>query len=650
MTRRRSNRLALGAGLAATLLATNLSAGAGVAQAETPTCASGFTALTVADETVCELRFTETGSTTWTPPGDLASVDVLVVGGGGGGGFGAYGNGTDIAFGGGGGGGGQVAIQTGVALSGDVSVTVGAGGTGGRNSGTSAPPTDGSSSSFGTITAAGGGAAAPFPSTTDPGAAGGSSGTNTGGSGFYYDTGLATAGGGGAGAGASGRSARLGTATAQPGSGGIGVQPTTGEFAGMTRTFEDCDPEDGCETRTVLASFGDGGGGGAGETLAGGNPATAFGGVWNGTVEDFSRGSSPAGRGDNGFATASSNLDAVPNFGGGGGGGGTTRAASVGDGGNGGAGVVILRYQLGELPAAPVWTTGATLPNATAGSAYSQVLTATGSPTPTYAFAEGELPAGLVFDADTNTVSGTTTTAGTFTFTVTASNSEGSVDRTFSLTIDRSTNVSTDRTVVREGESATLTISGVPTRLCAVWLNGVLLDVDFLGDSEGGTIPWSGLMSPEDTVDKVLVIRCYAVDFVAGANPSLDDPFESGVTITFEASVSYSAQGYFAPVDRGVHNTIKGGNSVPLKFRVFDGETEITDPAILTFRMTQIPCTNEPVDAIEQVVSGATALKYDPVARQFIQTWRTPKQPGKCYTVSHWIGETQLVSAQFKLR
>jgi hypothetical protein len=70
-------------------------------------------------------------------------------------------------------------------------------------------------------------------------------------------------------------------------------------------------------------------------------------------------------------------------------------------------------------PTAPVVTT-ATLPNATAGSSYSQALTATaGTGSYTWTIASGLLPTGLTLAA-TGVISGIPTSAGTSTFTVTA--------------------------------------------------------------------------------------------------------------------------------------------------------------------------------------------------------------------------------------
>ena len=100
--------------------------------------------------------FTTVGSTTWTAPAYVTSVEYLVVGGGGGGG-GAYDTGSA-----GGGGGGLVLTGTLSTTPGNIySIVVGAGGAGGIGSSPSPPNetagSNGSDSIFDIITAYGGG-------------------------------------------------------------------------------------------------------------------------------------------------------------------------------------------------------------------------------------------------------------------------------------------------------------------------------------------------------------------------------------------------------------------------------------------------------------------------------------------------------------
>ena len=93
----------------------------------------------------------------------------------------------------------------------------------------------------------------------------------------------------------------------------------------------------------------------------------------------------------------------------------------------------------------------ASLPDATAETAYSQTLTASGGTAPyTYAVTLGALPAGLTLSS-AGVISGTPTASGSFSFTVTVTDSSGSkATATYSLTVNAGT--------------ATLTFSAVPAQ------------------------------------------------------------------------------------------------------------------------------------------------------------------------------------------
>ncbi|MBB3609589.1 putative Ig domain-containing protein [Rhizobium sp. BK602] len=82
----------------------------------------------------------------------------------------------------------------------------------------------------------------------------------------------------------------------------------------------------------------------------------------------------------------------------------------------------------------------ATLPSGTAGTAYSQTITASGGTSPySYSLSAGSLPVGVSFSS-AGVLSGTPTTAGTFNFTVTATDGNSFTgSRAYSLTIDAPT-------------------------------------------------------------------------------------------------------------------------------------------------------------------------------------------------------------------
>ena len=100
----------------------------------------------------------------------------------------------------------------------------------------------------------------------------------------------------------------------------------------------------------------------------------------------------------------------------------------------------------------------------------------------------------------------------------------------------------------------------------------------------------------------------------------------------------------------GVWNTVRGGSTVPLKFEVFAGTTELTDTSIVTFTVNQIVCGTQTVtDDIEMTTTGGTALRYSD--GQFIQNWQTPKgKAGTCYRVTLTTADGSDISANFKLK
>jgi hypothetical protein len=124
-----------------------------------------------------------------------------------------------------------------------------------------------------------------------------------------------------------------------------------------------------------------------------------------------------------------------------------------------------------------------------------------------------------------------------------------------------------------------------------------------------------------------------------------------------EASSKIQTPGSAAllPAATTVWNTVKNGSTVPFKFNVFvsSGGTELTNVAdVIGFTATKVGCTagaEDPVD-VEFVTTGATALRYDTTAHQFIQNWQTPKGAGSCYRVTMMAKDGSTISAFFKTK
>jgi len=222
--------------------------------------------------------FTATTTCDWSVPVGVTRVDVLVVGGGGGGG-------NDS---GGGGAGGGINYQSNYAVSGTITIVIGAGGNGSTNLHQPADSGDtGSASSFGSLTAAGG-----------PG------GTN-----FRSDSGNTPGGASISGYGAGGMSSYCngGTCSSPANDGKPGGDGYLSTILGSTTYF---------------------GGGGGGGGWAGQAPNGGAGGAGGG------------GAGANGSSVGTSG---TANTGGGGG----ASAAQAYAGGSGGSGIVIVRFLAG---------------------------------------------------------------------------------------------------------------------------------------------------------------------------------------------------------------------------------------------------------------------------------------------------------------
>lgn len=102
---------------------------------------------------------------------------------------------------------------------------------------------------------------------------------------------------------------------------------------------------------------------------------------------------------------------------------------------------------------------------------------------------------------------------------------------------------------------------------------------------------------------------------------------------------AWTSNGFFQPVDmNNVLNTIRAGQTVPLKFELFSGTTELTSiSAVNPLAYAEVSCTalaNSMTDDIETTVTGGTALRYDTTAGQYIYNWKTPSTAGKCYRVT----------------
>jgi hypothetical protein len=117
---------------------------------------------------------------------------------------------------------------------------------------------------------------------------------------------------------------------------------------------------------------------------------------------------------------------------------------------------------------------------------------------------------------------------------------------------------------------------------------------------------------------------------------------------------AWEMYGFYRPVDmNGVWNTVKGGSTVPLKFEVFAGSLELTDPSVIVQPLlaTRVACSTGATDAIEELAAaGSTVLRYDTTDGQFIYNWKTPRSPATCYKVTMSSTSGSSLTAYFQLK
>ena len=117
----------------------------------------------------------------------------------------------------------------------------------------------------------------------------------------------------------------------------------------------------------------------------------------------------------------------------------------------------------------------------------------------------------------------------------------------------------------------------------------------------------------------------------------------------------WTTKGFYQPVDMGdVLNTVKNGSTVPIKFELFSGTTELTSTSAVSSVLAKpVNCTaftGDPEDPIETVTTGGTVLRYDATGGQFIFNWQTPKKINTCYNLTMTATDGSTITAYFKLK
>ncbi len=176
-----------------------------------------------------------------------------------------------------------------------------------------------------------------------------------------------------------------------------------------------------------------------------------------------------------------------------------------------------------------------------------------------------------------------------------------------------------------------------------------------------GTVPAAPTCTADDTLSLLNENGCRVSGYSAAVGShtmtasATDNAGNLGTATRSYTVLPWTLKGFYAPVDmNGVLNTVKGGSTVPLKFEIFAGATELTTTdAMESFKVGSIPCATlagTPTDDIELYSTGGTSLRYDTTGGQFIQNWKIPTGSGICYRVTMLADDGSSTSALFKTK
>jgi MBG domain (YGX type) len=169
-----------------------------------------------------------------------------------------------------------------------------------------------------------------------------------------------------------------------------------------------------------------------------------------------------------------------------------------------------------------------------------------------------------------------------------------------------------------------------------------------------GTSGVTGSPSLTTTATTTSPVDAYTITSALGtlASGNYSFSFVNG-TLTIGA---WTVNGFYQPVDmNGVVNICKVGSTVPLKFQVFAGGTELTDTSIVkSIGYKEVPAgASATTDDLETYATGGTSLRYDATAHQFVYNFNFSTKTfvaGKTYQITIMLQDGTTISALFKMK
>lgn len=173
-----------------------------------------------------------------------------------------------------------------------------------------------------------------------------------------------------------------------------------------------------------------------------------------------------------------------------------------------------------------------------------------------------------------------------------------------------------------------------------------------------GSVPGAPTCTADDAVSGLASCQVSGYSASVGSHTltatATDNAGRTATATRFYTVLAWTLSGFYQPVDmNGVWNTVKGGSTVPLKFEVFSGSTELTNTSVVeSFKTKSVNCATQSgaEDAIELFTTGGTILRYDSTGGQFIQNWKTPTGAGTCYSATMTTNDGSLLTAFFKIK
>jgi hypothetical protein len=215
----------------------------------------------------------------------------------------------------------------------------------------------------------------------------------------------------------------------------------------------------------------------------------------------------------------------------------------------------------------------------------------------------------------------------------------------------------TGTAVDHAGNSASATVSDIDVDLTApslTWNGGPAAD----GSYFFGSVPdaptceaFDALSGPDGCTISGYSASVGEHTLTATAYDKAGNSYSETRTYTVTA---WQLEGFDRPVVMGgVWNTVRGGSTVPLKFNIFVGETELTDTSYIeSIKAQKVSCEANigEESAVTAVTTGGTSLRYDFTSGQFVFNWQTPRKAGDCYEVTMTTQDGSSLVAFFKLR